>query len=74
MQDLRATLIIFWGGEWHPELIPQPSDVVIEQHWGQNGFASTDLDFQLKQRGIEKIIVVGNAGQYLRRGHRPLWR
>jgi nicotinamidase-related amidase len=59
MQDLRATLIIFWGGEWHPELIPQPSDVVIEQHWGQNGFASTDLDFQLKQRGIEKIIVVG---------------
>jgi nicotinamidase-related amidase len=32
---------------------------VIRQHWGQNGFASTDLDFQLKQRGIERIIVVG---------------
>ena len=48
-----------WGGDWHPDLIPQPGDVVVEQHWGQNGFANTDLDFQLKQRGIEKIIVGG---------------
>jgi nicotinamidase-related amidase len=48
-----------WGGEWHPELAPEPGDVVIQQHWGQNGFANTDLDLQLKQRGIEKIIVVG---------------
>lgn len=48
-----------WGGDWHPELVPQPGDVVIQQHWGQNGFANTDLDLQLKQRGIEKIIVAG---------------
>jgi nicotinamidase-related amidase len=48
-----------WGGDWHSELAPQPGDVVIEEHWGQNGFANTDLDFQLKQRSIEKIIVVG---------------
>jgi nicotinamidase-related amidase len=46
-----------WGGDWHSELVPQPGDVVIQQHWGQNGFANTDLDFQLKQRGIEKIMV-----------------
>jgi len=50
-----------WGGEWHPELAPQPGDVVIQPHWGQNGFANTDLDFHLKQRRIEKIIVVGMA-------------
>ena len=48
-----------WGGDWHPELVPQPGDVVIQEHWGQNGFANTDLDLQLKQRSIEKIIVVG---------------
>ena len=48
-----------WGGDWHSELAPQPGDVVIQEHWGQNGFANTDLDFQLKQRSIEKIIVVG---------------
>ena len=48
-----------WGGDWHSELAPQPGDVVISEHWGQNGFANTDLDLQLKQRNIEKIIVVG---------------
>jgi nicotinamidase-related amidase len=48
-----------WGGDWHPKLVSQPGDVMIRQHWGQNGFANTDLDFQLKQRGIEKIILVG---------------
>ena len=48
-----------WGGEWHPELAPRSGDVVIQPHWGQSGFANTDLDFQLKQRGIEKIIVTG---------------
>ena len=48
-----------WGGDWHPELAPQPGDVVTQEHWGQNGFANTDLDFQLKQRNIEKILVVG---------------
>src|SRR6266850_770838 len=37
----------------------QPGDVVVQQHWGQNGFANTDLDLQLKQRTIEKIIVAG---------------
>ncbi|TMJ58303.1 MAG: cysteine hydrolase [Alphaproteobacteria bacterium] len=48
-----------WGGDWHPDLEPQPDDVVVQHHWGQNGFANTDLDLQLKQRGIEKIIVAG---------------
>ena len=48
-----------WGGDWHSELAPQPGDVVIQEHWGQNGFTNTDLDLQLKQRSIEKIIVVG---------------
>jgi nicotinamidase-related amidase len=48
-----------WGGDWHPDLVPQPGDIVVHPHWGQNGFVSTDLDFQLKQHGVEKIIVVG---------------
>ena len=48
-----------WGGDWHPDFAPQPGDVVIQQHWGHSGFAGTDLDFQLKQRGIEKSILAG---------------
>jgi nicotinamidase-related amidase len=48
-----------WGGDWHPDLAPQDGDLVVQEHWGQNGFVNTDLDLQLKQRGIEHIIVVG---------------
>jgi len=50
-----------WGGDWHPELVPQPGDVVIQEHWGQNGFFNTDLDLQLKQHGLDSIVVVGMA-------------
>lgn len=48
-----------WGGEWHPDFAPQPGDIVIKEHWGSSGFANTDLDFQLKQQRIVKVIVVG---------------
>ena len=48
-----------WGGEWHPEFGPKPGDIVIKEHWAQSGFASTDLDQQLKQHGIRKVILVG---------------
>jgi nicotinamidase-related amidase len=48
-----------WGGEFNTEFGPQEGDVIIHEHWAQSGFANTDLDLQLKQRGIEKIILVG---------------
>jgi nicotinamidase-related amidase len=48
-----------WGGEFHPEFGPRAGDVVVLEHWAQSGFANTDLDAQLKQHGIEKIILVG---------------
>ncbi|WP_308167608.1 cysteine hydrolase family protein [Catellatospora tritici] len=48
-----------WGGQWHPDFEPQPGDVLISEHWAQSGFANTDLDQQLKQHAIQKIIIVG---------------
>jgi nicotinamidase-related amidase len=48
-----------WGGEFHPEFGPKSGDVVVLEHWAQNGFANTDLDAQLKQHGITKLIMVG---------------
>ena len=48
-----------WGGEWHPDFAPKPGDLVAHEHWGQSGFANTDLDFLLKQKGITHVIVVG---------------
>jgi nicotinamidase-related amidase len=48
-----------WGGEFHPDLQPQPGDVVVAEHWAQSGFANTDLDFQLKQHGITHVALIG---------------
>lgn len=48
-----------WGGEWHPDFVPQKGDIVIKEHWAQSGFANTDLDFRLKQQGITHVAVVG---------------
>ena len=48
-----------WGGDWHPDFAPKPGDIVAKEHWGQSGFANTDLDFRLKQKGITHVIVVG---------------
>lgn len=48
-----------WGGEWHPDFVPQPGDVIAKEHWGQSGFANTDLDQQLRQRGVTHVILIG---------------
>ena len=48
-----------WGGDWHPDFVPQNNDVVIAEHWAQSGFANTDLDFQLKQHGITHVVSIG---------------
>lgn len=48
-----------WGGAWHPDFRPQDGDVIVKEHWAQSGFANTDLGQQLKQHGVEKVILIG---------------
>ncbi|MET1025631.1 MAG: isochorismatase family cysteine hydrolase [Dongiaceae bacterium] len=48
-----------WGGTFHDDFQAQEGDIVIAEHWAQSGFANTDLDQQLKQHGIERIVVIG---------------
>jgi nicotinamidase-related amidase len=48
-----------WGGEWRPEFAPQAGDIVVKEHWGQSGFANTDLDLRLRQQGVSHVIIVG---------------
>jgi len=57
--EMKAFAVDTWGGEWHPEFGPKPGDVIVKEHWSQSGFANTDLDEQLKQHGLEKLIIVG---------------
>lgn len=48
-----------WGGDFHQDLSPAPNDIIIKEHWSQNGFINTDLDFQLKQHDIDRVILIG---------------
>jgi nicotinamidase-related amidase len=48
-----------FGGEWYPQLAPGPEDVVASEHWGGSGFAHTDLDQQLRQHGVDSLILAG---------------
>ncbi|HEX7178581.1 MAG TPA: hypothetical protein VF220_02575 [Nitrososphaeraceae archaeon] len=34
-----------WGGEFHPELLPQKGAYIAQNHWAASGFATTNLDF-----------------------------
>lgn len=48
-----------WGGELRSEFLPQPGDVVAQEHWCSSGFANTDLDLLLKKHGIHRLVVMG---------------
>jgi nicotinamidase-related amidase len=48
-----------WGGRFNPDYGPQPGDVIVHEHFSQSGFAGTDLDLQLKQRGITHLVFIG---------------
>jgi len=56
--DLQLFAVGSWGGEWHPDFSPQPGDVMTKEHWS-SGFAGTDLDLQLKQHGVDRIVLIG---------------
>ena len=43
---------------WLPEIAPQPGDIQIENQ-AQDRFYNTDLDKQLKAKGITTLILVG---------------
>lgn len=48
-----------WGAEIVDLLAPQAQDVVIEGKRGLDAFATTNLDFILRQRGVQTIALCG---------------
>ncbi len=51
-----------WGAEFHVDLQPQLGEVIVGEHWLHSGFANTDLDYQLRNRGIDHVILAGMRG------------
>lgn len=48
-----------WGAEIVDDLKPDPRDIVVEGKRGLDAFASTNLDFILRSRGITTIALGG---------------
>ncbi|MDQ3761010.1 MAG: cysteine hydrolase [Actinomycetota bacterium] len=48
-----------WGAAITDELAPQEGDIVIEGKRGLDTFASTNLDFILRSKGIRTIVLGG---------------
>jgi nicotinamidase-related amidase len=48
-----------WGAAIIDDLTPQPGDIVIEGKRGLDTFASTNLDFILRSKGITTIALGG---------------
>ncbi len=48
-----------WGAEIIDELKPEAGDIVIEGKRGLDTFASTNIDFILRSKGIQTVILGG---------------
>lgn len=48
-----------WGAEFAEEMKPQQGDLIVEGKRGLCAFASTNLDFILRGRGIENVALGG---------------
>jgi nicotinamidase-related amidase len=54
---------LFWEGEFgsdfYQPFYPQRGDIVASRHRTFNAFQGTDLDEQLRKRGIQKLVFAG---------------
>lgn len=57
--DGKAFVKGSWGAAIIDELAPAPGDIVIEGKRGLDTFASTNLDFILRSKGIKTVILGG---------------
>lgn len=57
--DTNAFVKGSWGADFVGEVAPQPGDIVLEGKRGLDAFASTNLDFILRSKGIETVALSG---------------
>lgn len=57
--DTEAFVKGSWGADFVEDVAPQPGDIVLEGKRGLDAFASTNLDFILRSKGIETVAIGG---------------
>jgi nicotinamidase-related amidase len=46
-----------WGAEFHPDLVPDDDTILCAPHKNLSGFHTSDVDIQLRKRGIDTILL-----------------
>lgn len=57
------------GSEFHPDLTPDDSTIVCAPHKNLSGFHTSDVDIQLRKRGIETIYLCGMSANLCVESH-----
>jgi nicotinamidase-related amidase len=57
--DSNAFVKGTWGADFSPEMTPEAGDIVVEGKRGLDAFASTNLDFILRSKGIKNVALGG---------------
>ncbi len=57
--DSNAFVKDSWGAAIVDDLAPQPGDIVLEGKRGLDTFASTNLDFILRSKGVQTVVLSG---------------
>lgn len=60
MFETKMFLAGSWGADFHPDLQPQPGDIVLLPHKSCDVF-TTDLPRHLKEMGITHLVIAGMA-------------
>jgi nicotinamidase-related amidase len=69
MFDLKMFAADSWGHDYHPELKPDDNTVVMNPHKGLSNFWSGDAAIQLRQYGIDTIILYGMSANMCVESH-----
>lgn len=58
-----------WGADFHPDLQPDENTFVLAPHKGLSNFWTGDTNIQLRQRGIQTIILAGMSANLCVESH-----
>ena len=69
MFDTRMFDVDGAGSDWVPELEPDDNTFVLSPHKQLSGFWSNDVQIQLRQRGIDTIVLAGMSANLCVESH-----
>ncbi len=58
-----------WGHEFHPDMIPDGNTIVMNPHKGLSNFWTGDAALQLRQYGVQTIIMAGMSANLCVESH-----